>query len=121
MIRILMKFNGTVVRDMETDKKEITIGRDPENDIQIESLAVSRVHARIVRGSNSYLIEDLNSTNSTIVNGKKINKKYLMENDEITIGKHELFVYFKNHGHKPSVWKGSAIDTTYKLNPKSQR
>lgn len=120
MIRIVMKFNGSVVRDMETDRKEITIGRDPENDIQIDSLAVSRVHARIVKGSNHYLIEDLDSTNSTLVNGKKINKKYLTENDEITIGKHELFVYFKNHGHKPSVWKGSAIDTTYRLSPRRQ-
>lgn len=120
MIRILMKFNATVVRDMETDKNEITIGRDPENDIQIDSLAVSRVHARIVKGSNSYLIEDLDSTNSTIVNGKKINKKYLMENDQITIGKHDLFVHFENHGHKPSVWKGSPIDKTYKLGPARQ-
>ena len=121
MIRILLKYNDTVVRDMETDKSEITIGRDPENDIQIDSLAVSRVHARIIRGSNYYLIEDLNSTNSTFVNGKKISKKYLMENDEITIGKHDLFVYFENHGHKPSVWKGSSIDKTYKLSAAQQR
>ena len=121
-MRILMKFNGRVVRDMETDKNEITIGRDPENDIQIDSLAVSRVHARIVTGPNYYLIEDLNSTNSTFVNGKKINKKYLMENDEINIGKHYLFVYFeKKHGHKPSGWKGGAIDKTYKLEPARQR
>ena len=116
-MRILMKFNGTVVRDLETDKNEITVGRDPENDIQIDSLAVSRVHARIVRGPDCYFIEDNNSTNSTFVNGKKVNKKYLMENDEITIGKHDLFVYFENHGHKPSVWKGSSIDTTHKLGP----
>ena len=116
-MRILMKFNGRVVRDMETDKNEITIGRDPENDIQIDSLAVSRVHARIVKGPSYYFIEDFGSTNSTFVNGKKVNKKYLMENDEITIGKHDLFVYFENHGHKPSVWKGSSVDKTYKLGP----
>ena len=70
-----MKFNGNVVRDMETDRNEITIGRDPENDIQIDSLAVSRMHARIVKGQDCYMIEDFNSTNSTFVNGKKINKK----------------------------------------------
>jgi len=121
LIRILVKYNDTVVRDMETDKSEITIGRDPENDIQIDNLAVSRVHARIVRGPNYYLIEDFNSTNSTFVNGKKVNKKYLMENDEINIGKHYLFVYFENHGHKLSIWKGSPIDKTYKLGPARQR
>lgn len=116
-MRILMKFNGTVIRDLETDKNEITIGRDPENEIQIDSLAVSRVHARIVKGPNHYLIEDFDSTNSTFVNGKKVNKKYLMENDVITIGKHDLFVYIETHGHKPSVWKGSSIDKTYKIGP----
>jgi pSer/pThr/pTyr-binding forkhead associated (FHA) protein len=50
-------------------------------------LAVSRGRARIVKGPNYYLIENLNSANSTFVNGKKVNKKYLMENDEISIGK----------------------------------
>ena len=116
-----MKFNGDVVRDMETDRNEITIGRDPENDIQIDSLAVSRMHARIVKGQDCYMIEDFNSTNSTFVNGKKINKKYLMENDEINIGKHYLYVNLKNHGHKPNVWKGSPIDKTYKIGPSRQR
>jgi pSer/pThr/pTyr-binding forkhead associated (FHA) protein len=120
-MRILIKYNGKVVRDMETDKSEITIGRDPGNDIQIDNLAVSQAHAKIVKGPDYYLLEDLNSTNSTFVNGKKINKKYLMENDEINICKHYLYVYFETHGHKQNGWIGNAIvDKTYKIGPARQ-
>ncbi len=120
-MRILMKFNGKEIRDVQTDKSEITIGRGPENDIQIDNLAVSQVHARIVKGPDYYFIEDLNSTNSTLVNGKKINKKYLMENDEINICKYYLYVYFENHGNKRDGWIGNAIvDKTYKLGPTRQ-
>ena len=117
-MKILMKFNGTEIREVQTDKDEITIGRGPENDIQIDNLAVSQVHARIVRESNYYFIEDLNSTNNTLVNGKRINKKYLMENDEINICKHNLYVHFEEPGHKPNGWIGNAIvDKTYKIGP----
>jgi pSer/pThr/pTyr-binding forkhead associated (FHA) protein len=120
-MKILMKFNGKEIKDVETDKSEITIGRAPENDIQIDNLAVSNVHARIVREQNHCFIEDLNSTNSTLVNGKKINKKYLMENDEINICKHFLYVYFEKHGHKRNGWIGNAIvDKTYKIGPARQ-
>ena len=117
-MRILMKFNGKEIRDVQTDKSEITIGRGPENDIQIDNLAVSQVHARIVKGPNDCFIEDLNSTNSTLVNGKKINKKYLMENDEINICKHFLYVYFEKQGPLPDGWIGNAIvDKTFKIGP----
>jgi len=63
------------VKELKIDKDEIIIGRDPGNDVQIDNIAVSREHAKIVRDQNYYLIEDLNSTNGTFVNGKK--KKYL--------------------------------------------
>ena len=44
---------------VESDKSEVTIGRDPEADIQIDNISVSRIHAKIIKGPNYYLLQDL--------------------------------------------------------------
>ena len=115
MLRIILKFNSTVINELKIDQDEIIIGRDSDNEVQIDNVAVSREHAKIIRGPNSYLIEDLNSTNGTFVNGKKINKKFLNKNDEISIGKHSLQIFLEE---PPAIRKGKkikGIDSTYKL------
>ncbi len=114
-MQIVLKFNDSVLRQIECDKNEVTIGRDSENDIQIDNISVSRVHARIIEGPNYYLLEDLESTNGTFVNGKKTHKKYLKEDDEITIGKHTLLVDINNYQKKSKTWSSSQTDRTYKL------
>ena len=117
MLRIILKFNSTVINELKIDQDEIIIGRDSDNEVQIDNAAVSREHAKIIRGPNSYLIEDLNSTNGTFVNGKKINKKFLNKNDEISIGKHSLQIILEE---PPAIRKGKkikGIDSTYKLGP----
>jgi len=121
MLRILLKFNDAVLREIETGKQEITIGRDAENDIQIDNIAVSGEHARILKGPDHYFIEDLNSTNGTFVNEEKITKRVLEENDAITIGKHTLVVAFKKHGGKSQSVKISDIERTWKLETKRHK
>ena len=117
MLRIILKFKGTVLKELKIDHDEIIIGRDSGNDIQIDNEAVSREHARIIRGSNYYLIEDLNSTNGTFVNGKMINKKFLKEEDEILIGKHSLQVVLEDPPAIMKERKLKGIDPTYRLGP----
>jgi pSer/pThr/pTyr-binding forkhead associated (FHA) protein len=121
MLRILLKFNDAVLREIESGKEEITIGRDVENDIQIDNVAVSGEHARILKGPDHYFIEDLNSTNGTFVNEEKITKRILEENDAITIGKHTLVVAFKEHGGKIRGGKISDIERTWKLETKRHK
>ena len=75
---------------IESDKAEITIGRNLKNDIQIDNLAVSNFHARIEQQLGHYFIEDLGSTNGTFVNDKKITKWGIQDGDTATIGKHAL-------------------------------
>ena len=62
----------------------------PHNDIQIDNLAVSGEHAAIITILNDSFIEDLGSTNGTMVNGKPIKKHFLQNNDVVEIGKHKL-------------------------------
>ena len=117
MLRIILKFKSTVLKELKINQDEIIIGRDSGNDIQIDNIAVSREHARIIRGPNYYLIEDLNSSNGTFVNGKIINKKFLKEEDEILIGKHSLQIVLED---PPAIMKERKLkgaDTTYKLGP----
>ena len=90
MLSISIKFNEKVLKTIESEKNEITIGRSAENDIIIENLAVSKLHARIVEQGGAYYIEDLNSTNGTYLNKVRITKKDLKNNDTIIIGKHSL-------------------------------
>jgi pSer/pThr/pTyr-binding forkhead associated (FHA) protein len=47
----------------------MTIGRDGDNDIVLESISVSRCHAVLVRKAAGLLLVDLESTNGTLVNG----------------------------------------------------
>ena len=62
------------------------LGRHPECDIVLESGAVSREHARILRLGNDYYVEDLHSRNGTFVNGQAIlGRTRLNENDQLAI------------------------------------
>lgn len=94
MLKVLVKFKGKVLYVVESDKTQITIGRSEENDIVIDNLAVSKQHARILRYLDGYSIEDLNSTNGTFLNQKKKGWAKLSNKDTVTIGKHELEVYY---------------------------
>ncbi len=68
-----------------------SIGRQPDVDIYLESLAVSRQHAKILCQNGDYYIEDLGSSNGTYVNGEKIkNRRALGEHDMVQIGPYLL-------------------------------
>ncbi|MFT4592202.1 MAG: hypothetical protein ACI80M_001528 [Gammaproteobacteria bacterium] len=69
-------------------KKSMTIGRGPENDIQVANEFMSRVHARINSDTNGASIEDLNSRNGLVVNSKKIKCQQQLHNgDMVSLGK----------------------------------
>ena len=90
MAKVILSFEGSVIREVPLDKERVTVGRKPHNDIQIENLAVSSEHARIVTILNDSFLEDLGSTNGTLVNGNPIKKHILQNNDVIEIGKYTL-------------------------------
>ncbi|OGD19064.1 MAG: hypothetical protein A2Y69_03930 [Candidatus Aminicenantes bacterium RBG_13_59_9] len=76
--------------EYEFDQDLITIGRGVKNDLQLEGInsVVSREHARIIRKSESCALVDLNSTNTTVLNGEKLkpNVEYdLHSGDKIQI------------------------------------
>jgi pSer/pThr/pTyr-binding forkhead associated (FHA) protein len=87
---LVLTLNQSVLGEFSLDKERLLIGRKPENDIQVDNLAVSGQHAAIITILNDSFLEDLDSTNGTFVNGKLVKKHALKHGDVITIGKHEL-------------------------------
>lgn len=90
MAKIILSLEGTVIREIPLNKDRVTIGRKAQNDIPIENLAVSGEHACIVTILNDSFLEDLGSTNGTLVNGNQIKKHILQNNDVIEIGKYKM-------------------------------
>jgi hypothetical protein len=82
--------DGLVLKEISLTKERTTIGRKPHNDIQIDNLAVSGEHAVIVTILNDSFLEDLGSTNGTLVNGQPIKKHFLQNNDVVELGKYKL-------------------------------
>ena len=88
MAKLILSLEGSVIREVPLDKERVTIGRKPQNDVQIENLAVSGEHACIVTILNDSFLEDLGSTNGTLVNGVRIERpERVRSGDELAIGR----------------------------------
>jgi hypothetical protein len=74
----------------ELEHPVVTLGRARECDIVVEDPSVSRRHAELRRGPGGFTIVDLQSTNGTQVNGKKVDQAQVEDGDRITLGQTEL-------------------------------
>ena len=77
------------------NSEETLIGRNPTTDVTLLDENISREHSIILFDADdgTYTIEDLQSTNGTKVNGKRIRSACLAEDDEIEVG-HTRFRFF---------------------------
>ena len=92
--------DGTTT-DVPLTKERITIGRRADNDVCLPYPAVSGEHAQVVTILADSFLEDLGSTNGTLVNGKAITKHFLTDNDQIDIGRQRL-TYLSHDDAKPA-------------------
>lgn len=77
-------------REVALDKERVTIGRHADNDIALNDKAVSGHHAVVISILSDSFLEDLDSTNGTLVNGKQVAKHPLSDGDTISIGRNSL-------------------------------
>ena len=115
MAKLILSMDGLVLKEINLSKERTTIGRKPHNDIQIDNLAVSGEHAVIVTILNDSFLEDLGSTNGTLVNGQPIKKHFLQPNDVIELGKYKL----KYINEAPKVAAAADFEKTMVLRPGS--
>ena len=104
MAKLILVHDGVNLRDYPLNKEVVSLGRKEGNDIQLDDAAVSSRHARFVREESAYLeghydyyIEDLKSTNGTLVNGVGFDKHLLKHGDKIQVGKH-IFIFDSGQG-----------------------
>jgi hypothetical protein len=88
MAKIFVTLDDSLIKIMPLLKERVTLGRRPYNDIVVDNLAVSGEHAALQAIGDEYYIEDLNSTNGTYINAKKIKRQILHDGDSIEVGKY---------------------------------
>lgn len=86
----------------EINKPIINIGRREDNDLVLENLRISRVHAQIRQIEDKHIIFDLDSTLGTKVNGDRVSQKILTHGDVIEIADIAL-IYDTDSERKPDL------------------
>ena len=91
MAMIVQTVEGVVTNKFDIDLSALKFGRAADNQVQIDDLAVSNEHARIIcetsdKGEVTYFLEDLGSTNGSFINEERIDKQLLRHNDSLRIG-----------------------------------
>jgi hypothetical protein len=77
-------------KDLALGPEPLAIGRDPQNDLVVDDRRVSRKHAEIRLRLGRYTLYDLQSTNGTFVNGRRVAEVVLSDGDRINVGGVEL-------------------------------
>jgi pSer/pThr/pTyr-binding forkhead associated (FHA) protein len=91
----LDQVEGTAGRRMHDLGEEVVrVGRDPESNIFLDDVTVSRKHAEVLRGERGYRIRDVGSLNGTYVNRVRVDAVDLRNGDEIQIGKYRFKFVF---------------------------
>lgn len=91
MAMVIQTIDGVVTNKFEIGDTALTFGRTLDNQIQIDDLAVSNEHARVIGeagtdGQKVYFLEDLGSTNGSFINENKVKKQQLHHKDNLRIG-----------------------------------
>lgn len=115
MAKIIVSLNGAVLQEINISKECLKIGRHPHNDVVIENRAVSGHHAVITVGPKDVELEDLNSTNGTLVNGQPIKRHFLQDRDVIEMAKYKIQYLADAKPEAPPVEKSSASAAMIKV------
>ena len=93
MFTVTVTERGEASEDVSFAQTEVTIGRVSGNDIVLRQGSVSKRHAKIVQKDGKFIVIDLESTNGTIVNGRKITApQVIRETDKLVVGDYVLQV-----------------------------
>jgi pSer/pThr/pTyr-binding forkhead associated (FHA) protein len=88
--KLVLQFENRVLKEYALGLM-VSIGRLPDNTVTIDNPAVSNRHACVFRDGDRFIVEDLQSTNGTFVNEKRVTRRHTLQNgDVVLVGKHKL-------------------------------
>lgn len=108
----LSERDGAKGSRVEIDSFPFTIGRDAGSDLQLERTEISRNHAVIVYEQDVCRVRDLDSTNGTFVNGKRIQESPLGNGDNLTISATEMTFHLDRGRHTEPATRVLACEET---------
>jgi adenylate cyclase len=98
---------GGQSREVPLQKETVSIGRTPENDIELKDSLISRRHTSIVRKGERWMVYDLGSSNGTYVNRERIESKTLENGDVVRVGDTEIT--YLDEGRPSKVAGGAPV------------
>lgn len=111
--RLILTLEGKVIREFPITDRNICIGRKHDNGIQLNDLTLSGRHAQISSVPDYVFIEDLGSTNGTLVNGNHVKKVALEHGDIIQVGHHQLtYLSESENSYEPTMFVKAEFDET---------
>lgn len=110
--KLFLTLNGQTLEEIELDNSRILIGRSELCDVSIESRFVSKHHALLLRTDDALHLLDLNSTNGTFVNSRRIQDKVLQHEDVISIGNHGIKLICPAYQTRPVSKELDMAETT---------
>ena len=90
MPQLIVTSQGQLLSEIDFDRSRMLIGRSDHNDISINSKFISRHHLLLVRHGKTTFMMDLNSTNGTYVNSKRVSNHVLIDGDILSVGNHRI-------------------------------
>jgi len=91
MPRLILKKPKDKNLVINLDKAKVTIGRNQDNDVQLDTRLASRYHAAIEKRKNNFFIVDLGSKNGSYVNGIVTKETSLIDDDILRFGDYTFF------------------------------
>ncbi len=117
--KLILTLDGEIINEHPLDAETLSIGRKHDNDIQLNDLTVSGRHAMIsCTQPDKIFVEDLGSTNGTLVNGNHIKKIALKHGDIIQMGHHQFtFLSEGSAQYEPTMFIKAEMDETQMVLP----
>jgi type II secretory pathway predicted ATPase ExeA len=88
--KLYVSYNGETIAELAFEGERLLVGRSEHNELRISSRFISRHHALFVRHGRSTFLMDLNSTNGTFVNSRRISNLMLKNDDIVLVGNHRI-------------------------------
>ena len=109
LAKVVIQRNAQLIQEVTLHPGRVTIGRHPHSDIVIAHRAVSAQHAAISVREEGVLVEDLDSTNGTFVNGVRVSRHMLQYGDRMVVAK--FTIDFVAGADSPSVAVPAVLGT----------